>query len=207
MENAVVRFKQRNVLTRVRLTLRQDFFEYSIAPGRGARTGFNAKYETLPNAFDYRTFRPKSMFMRIVLLIMWIFIVSHLVTDDRSDFTFIGFILVFGAVCAALGYGFKFLFKKEYTVLATATGNLLIVKDRQHDRIITELQARRMSALKKFVVVDKLQDPWKEIKKFKWLRDQSVISPQEFDMYADLILSPSDFALKADAPIDRPILH
>lgn len=50
MDAATLTFRQRNGLTKLALTLRPDYVEFSISGNR--KTGFNVKYHALPNEFD-----------------------------------------------------------------------------------------------------------------------------------------------------------
>ena len=194
----IISFKQRNNLTRIELTLHPDYVEYHIrAPNED--TGFNVAYAALPNSFNYRTYRPKDAFVTFPLFLVAGMTLFELVMYKRNTYSTLAAMLASAAVYCGIGYALRRLIKRDYTVLATPAGNVLIVKDRQHDQILSEFEARRFGALKRAAVVNRLEAPWNEIKKFKWLRAEGVISDAEFDMYRAQILSSSE------APSGKPV--
>jgi hypothetical protein len=205
METPVVRFRQRNNLARLDLTLHPDYAEYNIAGSRGKITGFNVKYESLPKTFDYRTFRAKDRFVTFPLILIAGSTLFQLATNKGNVYSLLGARLLFGLVCCGIGYGLRCLLKKDYTALATAAGTLLIAKDGKHDQILAELQTRRAAAQKKFTVINPLAPPWNEIKKFKWLRDEGVISDNDFRMYRKMILSSAEPA--TEKAVETLALH
>ncbi|HUI98041.1 MAG TPA: hypothetical protein VLX44_19950 [Xanthobacteraceae bacterium] len=206
MDAPIVRFKQRNVLTKLGLTLHPDYAEFYVSGTRGNSTGFNFRYEMLPNAFDYRTHRPKDLFVTFSLMIVAPLSLFELAIHPRdSAFSLLGFMVFFGAVMCAIGYGLRRMPKREYTVLATPAGRLLIAQDRQHDAIVTELQSRRTAALKRAAVINPLEQPWREVKKFKWLSDEGIISEDDYQGYRALILASVEPA--TEKALDHGALH
>jgi hypothetical protein len=70
--------------------------------------------------------------------------------------------------------------RTRYSVLPTDKGNVLVIKNKQHDEIITELYERRkQSFLKLYGGIDENNDCDYEIKKFDWLFEQGVIDENE----------------------------
>jgi hypothetical protein len=206
MDAPVVFFRQRSLSTKLEFKFHPDYVEFYVAGLRGNLTGFNLKYETLPNAFDYRTHRPKDQFVTFPLTIVAAATLYELAIHPRDTASsIIGFMAVFGAVLCAVGYGLRGLLKKEYTVLVTPAGRLLIAKDRKHDAIVKELASRRTAALRRAAVVDPQAPPWLEIKKFKWLRDEGIISEDDYRACRELIHASAD-AGAAKAPASA-VLH
>lgn len=160
----------------------------------------------LPKEFDYRTHRTKDRFISLpVTLSAANALFELVVSKSGSVWLPIGISFLFGLVCCGIGYGLRCLLKKEYTVLVTQVGKLTIAKDRQHDEIVKELQARRLAALRRAVVVSRLLPPWVEVKKFKWLRDEGVITDEDFETYRSHILSRADTSTAM--PAERPAVH
>jgi hypothetical protein len=205
MNAPVVHFRQRNNLARLALTLYPDYAEYSIAGTRSKNTGFNVKYELLPKPFDYRTFRPADIFVIFPLFLVASLTLFEAATTWGNAYSLLGVMLSCGLTFCGISYGLRRLLKKEYTALATTAGTILIAKDDQHDLILAELQGRRAAALKNFAVVNPLVLPWSEIKKFKWLRDEAIISDHDFRMYRELILSSAESVTEKAA--EAPALH
>lgn len=119
--------------------------------------------------------------------------------------TILGVNFVSGGLFCGIGYGLHRLFKKEYTAPATQSGNLLVVKDRKHDQILKEIKTRRVAALKRAVVVNRLVPPWNEVKKFKFLRDEGIISTDEFASYRESILPSAGANISQAAGTDKPV--
>jgi hypothetical protein len=188
------------------LKLYPDHVEQHVAGARGRNTGFNVKYALLPSAPDYRTWRQNDMFLAFPLLLvpgLSLFELAYRKNDDA--FQLLVFMFFFCIACCAIGYVLRRLLKRDYIVLATQAGNLLIVKDGKHHRILNELQTRRTEALKRAVFVNRLNQPWQEVKKFKWLRDEGIISDDSFKIYREQILSLAD--AKIGNGFKTPALH
>jgi hypothetical protein len=86
-----------------------------------------------------------------------------------------------------------------FTVLPSSAGNVLVIPDNQHDDILAELQARRTAALRRHAEIDPQADRWTELKKFKFLFDEMVITEQEFEK-ARQQLALEDFGLAIEPP-------
>lgn len=189
MDVSVVQFRQRNIPVRVEFRLHSDYVEFSMAGIRSNTNGFNVGYALLPNEFDYRTFRAGDGFVLFPLLLVSGLTIFGLLMPENPVYSMLGFMVVSGLVCCAIGYGLRRVLRRAYTVLPTSAGNLLIVKDAQHDRILTELQARRVAALRKSIVINPALPPWMEVKRFKCLREDGIISDEEFETYRERILA------------------
>ena len=204
MPAPVMHFKQRNNLAKLDLKLHSEYVEYYVIDRHGKVAGFNIKYELLPAEFDYQTYRARDSYVTLPLATVALLTLFELLNHSDTYFV-IGFMTLNALVLCGIGYGLRRLFKKDYTALVTEAGMLLIVKDGKHDQIVNELQMRRAAALRKMVVVDRLAPPWREVKKFKWLRDEGIISNEDFDSYRDLILASTNTASGATA--NSPALH
>jgi len=187
----VISFKQRNNLTRIELTLHPDYAEYRIhAPNED--TGFNVKYALLPNSFHYRTNHPNDVFVIFPLVLVAGMALFEVAIHTRDTYSTLVVMFASAVVYCGIGYGLRGLLKRSYSVLATPAGNMLIVKDGQHDQILKELETRRFAALKRSATVNRLELPWVEIKKFKWLKAEGVISDADFTMYREQILAATE---------------
>jgi hypothetical protein len=187
----VISFKQRNNLSRIELTLHPDYAEYRFRASN-QDVGFNVKYALLPNSFDYRTNHPKDAFVIFPLFLVAGLTLFELMIDTRDTYSTLVVMAASAIVYCGIGFGLRRLLKHDYTVLATPAGNMLIVKDGQHDQILKELEARRFAALKRAAVVNRLEQPWVEIKKFQRLKAEGVISEADFAMYREQILAATE---------------
>lgn len=89
-----------------------------------------------------------------------------------------GFWLILGLACMAWAY----ISKIKYSVFKAEHGNVFIIQDKNHDTIIGELNSRRKKQLLSWCGdIDPENTIDNEIKKFKWLAEQDVISKEESD--------------------------
>ncbi len=72
--------------------------------------------------------------------------------------------------------------KVKYSVFKAERGNVFVIQDKNHDKIINEINARRKSQLLDWYgEVNPENELEQEIGKFKWLVEQEVISKEESD--------------------------
>jgi hypothetical protein len=208
MNAPTMRFKQRNgLISKVELTLFPDYAEYYFVSGRGKSTGYNVKYELLPNEFYYRTDRPRDTYVLLPMVSMAAITLVELWSRVFVDaYQIIGLSAVVGTILCGIGYGLRRLFKRSCTSLPTAAGTIMIVQNGKHDRMIGELQTRRAAALKRQVFINKSTPPWLEIKKFKWLKDEGIITEDELTAYREMILSHGDI-IAGEAPVKERVLN
>ena len=89
-----------------------------------------------------------------------------------------GFWLMVGLVCVLWAY----FSKVKYSVFKIESGNVFVIHDKLHDKIINELNARRKKQLLEWYgEVNHENDLRNEIGKFKWLVEQGAISKEESD--------------------------
>jgi len=87
-----------------------------------------------------------------------------------------GFWILIGLVCVAWAY----FSKVKYTVFRAERGNIFVIQDKNHDRIVDELNTRRKSQiLQLYGEVNPENDLESEIQKFRWLEQQKIISKEE----------------------------
>lgn len=87
-----------------------------------------------------------------------------------------GFWILIGLACVIWAH----FSKVKYSVFRAERGNIFVIQDKSHDRIIDELNGRRKSQLLRWYgEVNPENDLESEIQKFKWLVDQEIISKEE----------------------------
>lgn len=88
----------------------------------------------------------------------------------------------FAAFFAVLTIALRRLRGPQLTVFNTHRGKIRVIVDgKDHDMIVSEMKARwlrRMKAL--YGAIDFSADPGKEIAKFKWLRERSIVTEPEY---------------------------
>lgn len=86
------------------------------------------------------------------------------------------FWLFIGLICVAISVFTKI----KYSVFKTEYGNIFVMNDKKHDKIILEIESRKKSQLLKWYGDINLDnDLDNEIRKFRWLAEQNVISEKE----------------------------
>jgi hypothetical protein len=86
-----------------------------------------------------------------------------------------GVIAAVAAICVPLHY----LTHKEFTVIPARNGGLLVVRDKQHDAIISKLQAARLKSLRALAAPDPANSPDEELAKLRLLREEGAITDEE----------------------------
>ncbi len=72
--------------------------------------------------------------------------------------------------------------KTRYSVINTDKGLIFIIKNKQHDQVMNELDARRKRQWRQlYGEVDLTNDLAREIEKFRWLKENNVISEAEYN--------------------------
>ena len=73
-----------------------------------------------------------------------------------------------------------FITHKEYTVIPTRNGNILVVTDKQHDSVIKKIQTERLKSLRLLSAPEPANSPNEELAKLKWLHEEGAITKDEF---------------------------
>lgn len=171
--------------TKILYRLFDTYVEYTIIDSRGDKASFSAKYEELPSRFDYRTFEPKRPILAIQIVTLLALALILLLINPNEALLLLGGVAVYGALVIGITALLRRrpYFRRLYTSLPTRNGKLLVLRDREHDRILHELEARRLKALRKFAMVDALNAPHAELKRLRWLREEGAITEEEFASY------------------------
>ena len=91
---------------------------------------------------------------------------------DLGDF----FWLALGAGCVIVAI----VRRVKYSVYNTNSGNVFVIQDKEHDKIISEIFKRKKEQLLTWHGdINHEEEPSREISKFKWLVEQGVLSEAE----------------------------
>ena len=84
--------------------------------------------------------------------------------------------IIMGLLCLI----WTFLRKIKFTIFRTPHENVLIIQNRKHDEIINEIKSRRkQQLLNLYGQIDFKNNLEDEIKKFKWLKKEKVLTSKE----------------------------
>lgn len=111
-----------------------------------------------------------------------------------------GFWLLIGVICL-VWYRWATV---KYSVFRTQAGNVLVIQDREHDRIVDEINRRRKGQLLAlYGELDTRNTLEDEIAKFSWLHEQDVLSKDELEGR----LAQAHAAFQAPGPATSSQLH
>lgn len=145
---------------------------------------FRVAYTSVPN--DRSTFTDKNIWLRNVGFIWCLLglIILGFGAVDGSLSIADGLWLLLGAICLIV---FKYA-QVKYTIFRTAKGNVLVLQNDDHEKVVDEIfKYRREQFLMIYGDINSENDINEEIGKFKWLRDEGVITDNEFDKKIKII--------------------
>jgi len=120
--------------------------------------------------------------------ILWALIGSLQIGLHYRDFGGFGggFWFLVGLICLGI-YGVA---KTKYTVFNTDKGRIYVVKNKDHDHIISEISSRRKEQLFSWYgELDFSNDPNAELDKFRWLMSEGVIGEVEYTRVVEKLKS------------------
>ena len=205
------------------LTLEQDVFrfrsafafhdnhlEYSM--NDGALSEFKVYYKELPHPTEYRSFTKKDGTASFVLCLgaLLAMALMNYVANDHYFATPFGSkqalagTLIYIPAFAMLIWGARRLSRREYTIVPVSKGTIRVLQDPQHDRIMGEIQNRRLAALRAQAIIDDSNSPQIELRRFAWLKEQGAITDEEYDAFREKILDASAERGAQPTPPSKP---
>lgn len=181
-------FEQKRFAHRTRFEFGDRGVSYHVKDHRSA-TDFRLAYAEIP--FNKIFFVEQNSWLRNVG-ILWLVVgaaelIAYFIDGTGGRVPFLWFLL--GAGCLA---AFQIL-KTRFTIFETPHGRLFILEDNQHDEIVAALESRRDAFFKSaYGEIDFENDPDSEYQKFEWLRENDVISEEEFRAKISQLRSAAD---------------
>jgi len=162
----------------------------------GALAAFNVWYRELPPVSEYRKFSKSETYGAIVFaagMILAIAFLNHHAADNfftgnAGMIRLLECAGVFLPVLFGLVYLTQRYTRKSFTIIPVSKGVIRVLEDAQHDDILEQIQRRRLLALREHAVINQLNSPQAELKKFAWLKEQGAISGSEFENFRRLII-------------------
>lgn len=173
---------------RVEFQFGEESLKYSVKDPSGS-TSFSLPYEEVPD--EYSELEERRVWFRNVGYI-WIIIglcdVGYRYTESSK--WVLPFWLLLGLACL----GYYYLSSTHFIVYNTARGRMFVIVDKKKDQVLKELGTRRSALLKKrFARVIDPSNPDRESARFEWLKQNGVISEDEYDnLMVDLRLGIAD---------------
>jgi hypothetical protein len=171
------------------LCLHDDYLAYF-----GDHEDFKIRYEDLPPVTAYRLSRQEPLWVKILPLYCMLVGLVLLYHDQNPHLGvegarwFVRSLAVFLPVMVVVSGIPYLLTKREFTILPSAKGEIKIARGGDHDVIIETLRSRRLTALRRFAVLNPLNPREEENVRFQWLRDEGVITEEEFFAFKQMIL-------------------
>jgi hypothetical protein len=176
--------QQRAFRTKIDYRFFRDYVEYTIRDRNGALSCFTVKYSALPGRTEYGAYQPaRSPITGLQILLFALMILMISSAFPKASQWEIG-LMVGGAVAAlAVSIALRWRFRDAYTTIPTVKGKLHLLRNKQHDQVLQELESRRLKELRKLATIDTLNSPQAELRKFEWLKEQEIITQEEFELF------------------------
>jgi hypothetical protein len=171
-----MKITQRRFTNRTEFDFGDESFEYKVKESNGSRS-FTVDYLEFTRGSG--TLEERNPWWRNAgLLWVVIGIVQMVMTYSQRGVFRPSFWFLLGLACL----GVYKLSSAAYSVHDTSEGKLYVLRGREHDRILEELDARRKKRLRDLHGdVNLSNGPEREVAKFKWLADQGAITKDERD--------------------------
>jgi hypothetical protein len=153
----------------------------------GKEWDFKTKYQDIAAPSQYRRGTTTDRIVRftfIYLLILGFVLLSrdhdpHYGTEGWHWLlaSMAGFVVVLIAVCWLLYY----FTHRDYTLIPTANGSLMVFRDNKHDAILQRVQSGRLKGLRSLSAPNSANSPTEELAKLKFLRDEGAITEDEYN--------------------------
>jgi hypothetical protein len=181
--------RQHGFRFRADFTFHRRHLAYESNDG-GALSGFNIRYSDLPPPTDYRTLLKRDrMTVGFVFLAGLLVGIALLNLDARATYYVRAAEALFLVpYLLALAYAADRISKKGFTSVPTKKGFIRVLHNAQHGRVLELIQEGRNAHLRTFAVIDPAKPPQEELRKMAWLKDQGVISEQEFESFRHKLL-------------------
>jgi hypothetical protein len=194
---------QKTFRTKVSYRFFPNHVEYTIRDNTGALTSFSVKYIALPAKIAYGIYEPPRRQVVVIQLFLMMFLTLLFILAYRDQPQRILYMMAFYSV---IGIGSSALlrrhFKTIYTSIPVVGGGkkVLVLRDRRHDEVLKALESRRVRELQKLAVINPLNTTNIEMQKFTWLKDEGVITEQEFNFFrTKLVQSATDLITPASS--------
>lgn len=175
-----MQLKQKKFGTQIEFNFKDDRLDYKLKSSSGL-TSFNVLYENISN--DITESETKNEWYRNVGF-AWVLIGLIDTFILTSDGVHLSFWLVLGLIF----YGIYVISAISYSCIDASNCNLLIIKNKKHDEVITKLFQKRNDYLKsKYAKIDVHNRPENELNKFKWLKEIGAITEQDFNYFEGVI--------------------
>jgi hypothetical protein len=168
-------FVQKKKSNKLTFTLHENYFNFAYKDKSGSGdTDMN--YADFPQKSSVQI--EQNEWLRnvgYIWIILGIFQLSYAIYL-QSSLSGEGFWLVIGILFVILAH----FSKVKYTVFRSERGNIYVIQNKKHDRIINEINKRRKDQLLQWYgEVNTDNELENEIQKFKWLVEQNVMTNEE----------------------------
>ncbi len=170
-----IQLKQKKFGTTITYNLKNQYFDYSIKDPSGLRT-FKVDYENIST--DIQTLEEKTAWLRNIGLIWFIIgLIQTALIIVAHQYTRFPLWLFVGLGCLIAYYFYTI----KYSIISAGEINLLIIKDKNHDAIMSQIYSEKKRYLRNtYFKINKNNNKETELNKFGWLKENNIISLDEY---------------------------
>ena len=171
----IIRQQQRKISIKTDFKYGEEDLQYTIKKPNGSRT-FVANYASITVANKNEMVEQNAWLRNAGILCLIIGVVHRGILILEADQLQTLVWLVSGAICLII----HAIAKTEFTVLSCDIGDILIIKDSKHDKVLEEIRRRRKNLIMGlYGDINIENNPEDEVAKFLWLKDQGYISEKK----------------------------
>lgn len=169
-------FHQKKGKNEIKFLFNEDHFEYFIKD-ESSKGQFKLPYGIISRN-KYELIEKNDTFKNNAIYLL---IVSIIFTTATFVFRIPTYYFLF-IIATFIMYILYLKSKTKYTVIETEDRKIYIIQDKNHDEIMRQLYTRRNELLKKmYGKINLTNNPEAEVKRFKFLLEEEVISTKEFE--------------------------
>jgi hypothetical protein len=176
-----MQFKQKQGLCRAFFDFGEEELTYSFDNSR-VKAGGAVPYHKIPNRAAFREIKMWWFrYVAVFVVTAWVLAALHFLRmNDVADLIVVSYAAVLFLLCALLIALLRRNRRVTHIVLEPSDPILYVLHDGQQNAILDEIAKRRLEMMRrKFGQVDFNRPYFEEAAKFKWLKEQGVISEQE----------------------------
>ncbi len=180
--------KQRSYFQMLTFRFNERYLEYF-----GVEWDFKCRYEDIAEPSQYKRTKTSDRPVTFAFVFLIAVGLALLSRDHGPHYGLEGWnrlvngLVIFIGVIIAVCVPFYLVTHKEYTIIPTKNGSLLIVRNKQHDAIVQKIQSARLIGLRLLAAPNPANSPNEELLKLKWLRGQGAITNEEYGQHCSQI--------------------
>lgn len=125
----------------------------------------------------------------VVFLVIFLYFMNYVATDENSG---LGGPVLESARAALLVillglFLLNYFSKRNFSLFTSSHGNILVLRDKNHDLIVDKINTHRLGALRKLATIDPFESPYQAWERIKWLNEQGAVTESELSKFREMI--------------------